>query len=37
MRWVKRELGIYGLVGQGWDVVEKYISSQNCNAGEKVL
>ncbi len=24
-------------VGQGWEVVEKYISSQNCSEGEKGL
>ncbi|MBU3925531.1 IS200/IS605 family transposase [Patescibacteria group bacterium] len=31
-------LGCYhGSVGQGWEVVEKYISSQNCVGGEKDL
>ncbi len=28
---------ITGSVEQGWEVVEKYISSQNCTAGEKAL
>ncbi|MDP2766805.1 MAG: hypothetical protein Q8O41_05070 [Candidatus Methanoperedens sp.] len=27
----------HGSVGQGWEVVEKYISSQNCSSGEKSL
>ena len=27
----------HGSVGQGWDVVEKYISSQNCASDEKGL
>ncbi len=27
----------HGSVGQGWEVVEKYISSQNCSACEKGL
>lgn len=27
----------HGSVGQGWEVVEKYISSQNCTPGEKAL
>ncbi len=27
----------HGSVGQGWEVVEKYISSQNCSASEKSL
>jgi len=27
----------HGSVGQGWDVVQKYISSQNCSEGEKAL
>ncbi len=27
----------HGSVGNGWEVVEKYISSQNCAAGEKSL
>jgi REP element-mobilizing transposase RayT len=27
----------HGSVGQGWEVVEKYISSQNCVGGEKGL
>ncbi len=27
----------HGSVGQGWDVVQKYISSQNCSEGEKDL
>ncbi len=27
----------HGSVGQGWDVVEKYISSQNCTSSEKAL
>ncbi len=27
----------HGSVGQGWEVVEKYISSQNCATNEKAL
>jgi putative transposase len=27
----------HGSVGQGWEVVEKYISTQNCAGGEKGL
>ncbi len=27
----------HGSVGQGWEVVEKYISSQNCVTNEKAL
>src|SRR3972149_4547607 len=27
----------HGSVGQGWEVVEKYISSQNCAAGQEGL
>jgi putative transposase len=27
----------HGSVGQGWEVVEKYISSQNCSVSEKDL
>jgi len=27
----------HGSVGQGWEVVEKYISTQNCTSGEKAL
>ncbi|MDP2845276.1 MAG: hypothetical protein Q8N79_04275 [Candidatus Methanoperedens sp.] len=25
------------IFGQGWEVVEKYISTQNCSSGEKAL
>ncbi len=27
----------HGSVGQGWDVVKRYISTQNCSDGEKEL
>jgi putative transposase len=27
----------HGSVGEGWDVVQKYILSQNCSEGEKAL
>jgi putative transposase len=27
----------HGSVGQGWEVVEKYISTQNCSSNEKAL
>jgi putative transposase len=27
----------HGSVGQGWEVVEKYLSSQNCAVGEEGL
>ena len=31
------QAAITALVGQGWEVVEKYISSQNCAAGQEDL